>query len=78
MGSELGNETDVDLLLVSPVTSPANLASIVNDDFMHYGILTRAGSELKLNICLGGGGTQILAIEPPRLEIFPSHDAMME
>ena len=33
MGNELGNETDIDLLLVPPVTSPSNFALIGNDDF---------------------------------------------
>ena len=33
MGNELGDETDIDLLLVPPVTSPPDFALIGNDDF---------------------------------------------
>ena len=34
MGNKLSKETDIDVLLVSPVTSPANFGLIVNDDFI--------------------------------------------
>ena len=34
MGNGLGNETDIDLLLVPPVTSPPCFTLIGNDDFI--------------------------------------------
>ena len=34
MGNELVNETDIDLVLVPPVTSPPNFALTGNDDFI--------------------------------------------
>ena len=37
MINELGNETDIDLLLVSPVTSPPN-SPLIEDDRFYYGM----------------------------------------
>ena len=67
MDNELGNETDIDLLLVSPVTSPANFALIGNDDFTHYGILITIFfiTFVFACACTGMSGSECLQILSP-------------